>query len=103
MEDQMTVTNYLGAVFLHHLLENTLKSMASKPSTRIEALNIATHPKTGVSSETITFILHELHEKYATLSSDEILSLQPWAVRMLVLTSVNTQVKIALINIALSW
>ncbi|VDM76049.1 unnamed protein product [Strongylus vulgaris] len=73
MEDQMTVTNYLGAVFLHHLLENTLKSMASKPSTRIEALNIATHPKTGVSSETITSILHELHEKYATLSSDEIM------------------------------
>ncbi|CAJ0604180.1 unnamed protein product [Cylicocyclus nassatus] len=103
MEDQMSVTNYFGTIFLHHLLENTLKSMAVQQSSRIEALNIATHPKTGVSSETITCILRELHEKHLTLSSDEIKSLKPWAVRMLVLASVSTQIKIALINTALSW
>ncbi|EYB83404.1 hypothetical protein Y032_0336g2887 [Ancylostoma ceylanicum] len=103
MEEQMCVTNYLGVVFLHHLLENTLKSMADEPKTRIDSLNIATNPRTGVSHETMTYILRVFHENHATLSSDEIKLFQPWAIRTLVSAPAKTTTKIPLINIALSW
>ncbi|KAL6737958.1 hypothetical protein Aduo_011560 [Ancylostoma duodenale] len=103
MEEQMFVTNYLGVVFLHHLLENALKGMANEPKTRVDALNIATNPRTGVSHETTTYILRVFHESHATLSCDEIKLLQPWAMRTLVSAPVKTTTKIALINIALSW
>ncbi|KAK6746563.1 hypothetical protein RB195_000064 [Necator americanus] len=103
MEEQMSLTNYLGVVFLHHLLENSLKSISAEPKMRIEAINIATHPKTGVSPETIASILRIFHENHATLSLDEIKHLQPWAIRRLVSTPVKTPTKIALLNIALSW
>lgn len=60
----MSVTNYLGVVFLHHLLENTLKSMANDPRTRIDAINVATNPRTGVGSVNV----HEWDRNCARMS-----------------------------------
>ncbi|VDM59979.1 unnamed protein product [Angiostrongylus costaricensis] len=73
MTECMAVTNYLGVVFLHHKLENTLKAMTSEPTTRIEAVNVASHPTTGVSLETASQILQTIHERYAPLSMEEIM------------------------------
>uniref|UniRef100_A0A158PCS1 BACK domain-containing protein n=1 Tax=Angiostrongylus cantonensis TaxID=6313 RepID=A0A158PCS1_ANGCA len=103
MTEYMAVTNYLGVVFLHHQLENTLKAMTSEPTTRIEVVNVASHPTTGVSLETASQILQTIHERYATLSMEEIMLLKPWAIRTFAAISVRTPTKISLINILLNW
>ncbi|KAK6024807.1 hypothetical protein OSTOST_09318, partial [Ostertagia ostertagi] len=86
MIDNMSLTNYLGVVALHHLFENTLRNMANETSTRIDAINVATHPKTGVSPETLSYILGVIYERQSTFSNDEIMFLQPWATKALVAT-----------------
>lgn len=101
--ENMSVTHYLGVVVLHHLFENTLRNMANNDETRIDAVNVATHPRTGVSSETVAQVLKELYDKHGYLSSEEITLLEPWAARALVAAPVDTRTKIAAINTVISW
>ncbi|VDP08657.1 unnamed protein product [Heligmosomoides polygyrus] len=75
--ENMSVTHYLGVVVLHHLFENTLRNMANNDETRIDAVNVATHPRTGVSSETVAQVLKELYDKHGYLSSEEITKSPP--------------------------
>ncbi|KAK5979507.1 BTB/POZ domain protein [Trichostrongylus colubriformis] len=103
MVDNMSITNYLGMVVLHHLFENTLRNMANEASTRIEAINVATHPKTGVSPETLSYLLGVIYARHSTFSNEEIMLLQPWATKTLVATPVRTPTKIALLNTVLNW
>ncbi|WKY08575.1 hypothetical protein Q1695_007809 [Nippostrongylus brasiliensis] len=103
MAEMMSITNNLGASVLHHLFENALRTMVKESNCRIDVLNIATHPRTGVSSETITFIVRSMCDEHETISRQEITRLQPWAIRALVAASVKTSKKVALINSALQW
>ncbi|WKY08590.1 hypothetical protein Q1695_007822 [Nippostrongylus brasiliensis] len=103
MVEMMSITNNLGASVLHHLFENALRTMVKESNSRIDVLNIATHPRTGVSSETITFIVRSMCDEHETISRQEITRLQPWAIRALVAASVKTSKKVALINSALQW
>ncbi|KJH48296.1 BTB/POZ domain protein [Dictyocaulus viviparus] len=103
MAEHMVVANYLGDAFLHHQLENTLKCVTNEAKTRIEAVNVASHPNTGVSSETVAEILDALNDTCGAFSMEEIMLLQPWAIRTLVATPANTPKKISFLNIALNW
>ncbi|CAJ0602255.1 unnamed protein product [Cylicocyclus nassatus] len=103
LADDLSTTNYLGVTTLHEQLEATLRNMACSNENRIEAMNIATNPKCGVSTPTKNTILAVIYEKQFKITAAEIMCLQPWTVKALVSASVSRPVKIALINLALNW
>ncbi|VDL63016.1 unnamed protein product [Nippostrongylus brasiliensis] len=119
MVEMMSITNNLGASVLHHLFENALRTMVKESNSRIDVLNIATHPRTGVGHIFLRKSLNANHHETSGIIGDDyfhifvdanggkfrpqLQRLQPWAIRALVAASVKTSKKVALINSALQW
>ncbi|KAK5969622.1 hypothetical protein GCK32_005077 [Trichostrongylus colubriformis] len=99
----LSATHYLGVMALHKQLEQTLISQAHSPKTRIEAVNVATSPDSGITEGGKDTVMKILYDNRAAITANEIMALSPWAVKALVSARVNKSVKIALVNISINW